>query len=456
MAGEQQPFVTTLSEKELRELKEQLKQWQKSEQNAPDEGERRPVLPRFYDPPPADDDAGSDLRQKLREEARSRFLHRKSKELLENNELKEIWALLETHHTTPVLDNEKMIGYEDFKKVATKVPEKARQFFSATVFGKLQQRDPYGRVPIVTVFNYAMRKTWLRQSRIGLSLYDINGQGYLTEKDLDLYITELIPTMPQLAKLEESFHSFYTCTAVRRFLFFLDPKRIGRVRIVDILASGFLDDLLELRDSPPDDADASARGSAKNLEDNWFSAENALRVYGQYLNLDTDRNGMLSRVELKEYGTGMLTDTFVERVFQECLTYDGEMDYKGYLDFVLAMENKKDRSALEYFFRILDVRQRGYLDAFAINFFFRSIQKQLAAEEQQMVLFEDMKDEIFDMVKPRDPLCIRLADLIECKQGDTVVSVLTDLDGFWKYENREYLAQEPDNANDSGPEEVTC
>lgn len=74
------------------------------------------------------------------------------------------------------------LHYIVFQKVAARVPEKARQFFSATVFGKLQQRDPYGRVPIVTVFNYVMRKTWLRQSRIGLSLYDINGQGYLTEK----------------------------------------------------------------------------------------------------------------------------------------------------------------------------------------------------------------------------------------------------------------------------------
>lgn len=116
-----------------------------------------------------------------------------------------------------------------------------------SIVATLQQKDPYGRISIMSLFNYIMRKTWLRQSRIGLSLYDISGQGYLTEKDLELYITELIPTLPHLKKLEESFYSFYVCTAVRRFLFFLDPKRLGRVRIVDILASGFLDDLLELR-----------------------------------------------------------------------------------------------------------------------------------------------------------------------------------------------------------------
>lgn len=46
---------------------------------------------------------------------------------------------------------------------------------------------------------------------------------------------------------------------------------IGRIKIQDILACGFLDDLLELRD---DDL------SKEQQEANWFSAPSALRVYG--------------------------------------------------------------------------------------------------------------------------------------------------------------------------------
>jgi len=43
-----------------------------------------------------------------------------------------------------------------------------------------------------------------------------------------------------------------------------------------------LDELLELRDED----------LPKEAQDfNWFSAPSALRVYGQYLNLDTNRNG---------------------------------------------------------------------------------------------------------------------------------------------------------------------
>ena len=52
---------------------------------------------------------------------------------------------------------------------------------------------------------------------------------------------------------------------------------------------------------------------------------------------------------------------------------------------------------------------------------------------------EDVKDEIFDMVKPADPSLITLKDLENCKVGDTVVGMLTDMHAFWQYDRREQL-----------------
>ena len=168
---------------------------------------------------------------------------------------------------------------------------------------------------------------------------------------------------------------------------------------------------------------------------------------GVYLNLDQDHNGMLSKQELLKYGTGTLTPAFIDRVFQECLTYDGEMDYKTYLDFVLALENRKEPQSLQYFFRILDVKQENFLNAFTLNFFFRDILKEMEKHNQEPVRFEDVKDEIFDMVRPIDPLRITLKDLTKCGHGDTVVSIVIDLNGFWTYENREVLIA--DNSDDN-------
>jgi len=396
------------------------------------------VIPPFYKPLPTDDDV---LQQKLREEARAHFLQRRSRQLLDNTELKELWVILDTNTTPPVVaGEEQMMDYHQYKTVARTVSEKCGTYLSATLFAKLQQGDRLGRISIMALFNYIMRKVWLHQTRIGLSLYDVTGKGFLRESDLENYILELIETLPQLDGLERSFYSFYVCTAVRKFFFFLDSLRMGKIKIQDVLACSFLDDLLELRDHE----------LLKDAQDaNWFSAPSALRVYGQYLNLDTDHNGMLNQAELLKYGTGTLTSAFVERVFQECLTYEGEMDYKTYLDFVLAMENKKEPQSLQYLFRILDVRHEGYLSVFSLNYFFRAIQEEMRQHNQDPVSFDDVKDEIFDMVKPSDPLKLTLCDLIRSKQGDTVVSILIDLNGFWSYENREVLVVDSGDGDDT-------
>ncbi|KAM5279923.1 serine/threonine-protein phosphatase 2A regulatory subunit B'' subunit gamma-like [Ctenodactylus gundi] len=379
------------------------------------------TIPQFYYRLPAEDEV---LLQKFREESTAVFLQRKNRELLDNEELQNLWFLLDKHQTLPTIGEEAMINYENFLKVGEKAGPKCKQFSTVKVFAKLLHTDSYGRISIMQFFNYTMQKVWLHQTRIGLSLCDVAGQGYLQESDLENYILELIPTLPQLDRLEKSFYSFYVCTAVRKFFFFLDPLRTVKIKIQDILACSFLDDLLELRDEEL---------SKESHETNWFSAPSALRVYGQYLNLDKDHNSILSKEELSRYGIATMTSVFLDRVFQECLIYDGEMDYKTYLDFVLALENRKEPATLQYIFKLLDTENKGYLNVFSLNRFFT--------------------DEIFYMVKPKDPLKISLEDLINSNQGDTVTTILTDLNGFWTYENREALVAN-DNENSADLEDT--
>ncbi|XP_065196082.1 serine/threonine-protein phosphatase 2A regulatory subunit B'' subunit gamma-like [Sycon ciliatum] len=381
-------------------------------------------IPLFYRKCPDENDA---VRMRVREEARAHHVQRLSKEMLTNSDLDVVWALLQTQYSSQE-NEEKMINFDDFVRVGQEAGEKFR-------------------LPISRLYAYIMRKVWLQQTRIGLSLYDSHGTGVLLEVDFENYILELIPTLPQLNGLEDSFYSFFVCTAVRKFFFFLDPLRTGKVKVQDIMSCKFLDELLQLRDD---------KLTADQQRCNWFSAPHALRVYGQYLALDLDHNGMLSEQELMGYGTGTLSPVFVDRVFAECLTYEGEMDYKGYLDFVLAMENRKEPQALHFFVRLLDVQNLGYIDMFSVYYFFKDIQRMLEAHGQPMVQFEDVKDEIFDMVKPVDSLKITLEDLLRCGQGDTVISLLIDLKGFWLYENREQLVADPSqlDAEDEDDDEV--
>lgn len=150
--------------------------------------------------------------------------------------------------------------------------------------------------------------------------------------------------------ISASFRKFYICTAVRKFIFLLDKNKLGKINITTILLSPILTELFELRESDPDGSERS----------NWFSAHSALRVYGQFLNLDKNRNGLISREEMGNYNNGTLTDLFVDRLFAECQSYRGEtgeseFDYPGFLDFVLAIENPNSAESITFFFRFLDM-----------------------------------------------------------------------------------------------------
>lgn len=108
---------------------------------------------------------------------------------------------------------------------------------------------------------------------------------------------------------------------------------------------------------------------------------------------------MLSKQELAKYSPG-LTPIFIDRVFEELQTFEGEMDYKTFLDFVLAFENKKTPQSLHYFWRVLDVFHKGALDTFVINMFFRQVIQRLEQKVQTEYKVDDLKDELWDMAKP--------------------------------------------------------
>jgi Ca2+-binding EF-hand superfamily protein len=200
-------------------------------------------------------------------------------------------------------------------------------------------------------------------------------------------------------------------------------------------------ELYELRTMPSaDPADVSL---------NWFSMECAMKVYGAYLALDQNHNGMLNRNELRRFGKGMLTDVFVDRVFEEYQTYidpetgEREMDYKLFIEFVLAMEHIGTKQGIQYLWKLIDINHCGYIDSHVISYFFgdvaRILQTKLAyhGASDEIPLPEDVKDEIFDMVKPEDPGRITKEDLERCGQGGTILSMLIDAAAFWRYDNRE-------------------
>lgn len=183
------------------------------------------------------------------------------------------------------------------------------------------------------------------QQRLDLCTYDGRGNGYLTVSELQEFILDRIPALPQLTNLDETFYDTYTVYAATKFFFFLDRRRTRRVRIKDMLLSDVFNEFNELAidEELPMDYE----------ETNWFALPFVSRVHSAYLALDVDGNGLLSKEEfsLYEYTTAAV----VERLFQVNEVYTGCVDYKTYLNFVLARENLQTPEAIGYFARLLDL-----------------------------------------------------------------------------------------------------
>jgi Ca2+-binding EF-hand superfamily protein len=176
-----------------------------------------------------------------------------------------------------------------------------------------------------------------------------------------------------------------------------------------------------------------------SLASNWFSAANALRVYSQYLQLDADQNGMLSRRELSAYQNGILTQVCIERIFEECNTFSGEIDFRVYLDIVLALENRSAKASQRFLFKLLDINHVGRVGLSEVRYFFSHVAAQLQSMGHEAVDVANVCDEVMDMVRPKRQGSFTLTDLIDSKVGGIACGILLDTAAFILYDKREEI-----------------
>ena len=345
------------------------------------------------------------------------------------------------------------------------LPPKFSRYLTASLFARLPRTASDLLAPLALV-SFVREAEVLRAVFRRLTLFDTTGDGYVREHEVENYIFAAIPAIPELTTLQENFYPFYVYTATRSFFFFLDPNRTGRISLRALVGSRVFAEWLRIlppghpdlgpcgqkvavdegsssqSPSPPPQvpgASVSPVSASAESEDgapaNWFSAANALAVYSAYLSLDSDQNGMLSLAEVAAFGSWQYTRAFAARVFDECQTYatsvpdvDGaayaEIDYKLYLDIVLATENRGSTPALRFYFRLLDLYHVGSFGAAEILFFYSHIQDRLRERGHEPVDAENVTNEIMDMVNPVTPGRITLEDLRRCKVGATVCSML--------------------------------
>ena len=356
------------------------------------------------------------------------------------------------------LRSQPSLSYDEYVELSrgedSVVPAGMRRFVSSpSVFLTLTRNDS-GRILTEDLLHFVQRSMDVESTLLHLLRFASNGLSagcFITEQELERYLFKLIPEISGHESISRAFYPYYVFTAARRFFFFLDPKRTRRINIKKLGHSTVMEELLYLKRL----SQVQNAVDPSQVATNWFSGQNALKLYSLFLELDRNKTGCLSVDDMLQFpGTpdeaAQLTRIALERIFEANVAYSPlEMDYKTFLDLCLAIENKTTVESLTYFWRAVDLEHTGRLGPDTIKLLYRGVYDALRGVNYDAPSPENVVVEVFDLLGCNDPRGPTFGELVKSGQGHVVFSMLLDCGGFWNYDNRESLMQHNNNNNNN-------
>lgn len=187
------------------------------------------------------------------------------------------------------------------------------------------------------------------------------------------------------------------------------------------------------------------------ISPNWFSLPVMLRVYQHFCQLDSDGDGMLTLAEFQLFGDGSLTELAARRVFEvyvpapprpaqpvdraadgppevvssSSLSTDdngggnslpspasavgldvaeARMDFRVFVNFVLATEHPNSRASFRYYWKLLDLHDtKSYIDVSVLRVFCQEIAGALQRDQLIVVSGDSILSELVDMIGQQPP-----------------------------------------------------
>merc|ERR1719410_1205371 len=213
-----------------------------------------------------------------------------------------------------------------------------------------------------TVTLLQLTKTW---RRLLLSCHDDAAQfvafltqgarNHLVPEDFVPLIQDVVDTHPGLLFLKEAteFHSRYVHTVIARIFYEVNRSWSGKITVSELRRSKFLSTLKLLQDE--DDI---------NQVTDFFSYEHFYVIYCKFWELDKDHDLFIDREDLSRHNDHAISARMIDRIFSGAVTRgtaqkEGRMSYTEFVWFLLSEEDKRHPTAIEYWFRCMDLDGDG-------------------------------------------------------------------------------------------------
>ncbi|TMW53856.1 hypothetical protein DOY81_001141 [Sarcophaga bullata] len=269
-------------------------------------------------------------------------------------------------------------------------------------------------------------------------------RNYILPEDLAPLVQDVVDTHPGLAFLKEAteFHSRYVHTVIARIFYSVNRSWSGKISISELKKS----DLLEIITLLEEEDDINQIMA-------FFSYEHFYVIYCKFWELDKDHDLLINQDDLARHSDHALSTRIVERIFSGCVTRsdnkktpddEPKMSYTDFVWFLLSEEDKRTPTAIEYWFRCMDIDGDGLLSMYELEYFYEEQQQRMESIGIESLPFEDCLCQMLDMIKPKRRDAITLGDLKNCKMTHVFFDTFFNLEKYLDHEQRDPFASQRD------------
>ncbi len=262
------------------------------------------------------------------------------------------------------------------------------------------------------------------------------GKRHLEHDDFLPLVHDIVDTHPGLTFLQDApeFHSRYEQTVISRIYFCVNRSWTGRITVNELRRSKLLQTLRLLEDE--EDINAIT---------DFFSYEHFYVIYCKFWELDKDHDLFISPEDLRRHNDHAISTRMIDRIFS--LTrelVDGKMSYRDFVWFLIAEEDKKNPTSMEYWFRCMDIDGDGYISMYEMNYFYEEQVQKMEALGIETLPFEDCLCQMLDMIGPQQEGKVALRDIKACKLSYIFFDTFFNLEKYLEHEQKDPFANDRD------------